>query len=142
MDYLNQLEKILESKYRLISIESYDTERVLDLFLQLSRYSNKAFYLANPNEGMTRMGASHITIPRTQSVKEQLEHVEASKHYGVFIIRDIGEDLENSKNISALKNIATSSTPKVVILLSEYLDIPRQLKPYILRSKHELKASA
>jgi len=142
MDYLNQLEKILESKYRLISIESYDTERVLDLFLQLSRYSNKAFYLANPNEGMTRMGASHITIPRTQSVKEQLEHVEASKHYGVFIIRDIGDELEDSKNINILKSIATSSTPKVVILLSEFLDIPRQLKPYILRSKHQLKESA
>ena len=142
MDYLNQLEKILESKYRLISIESYDTERVLDLYLQLSRFSNKAFYLANPNEGMSRMGASHITIPRTQSVKEQLEHIEASKHYGIFIIRDIGEELENSKNITLLINIATSSTPKVVILLSEYLDVPRPLKPYILRSKHQLKASA
>ncbi len=142
MDYLNQLEKILESKFRLISIESYETERVLDLYLQVSRFSNKAFYLANPNEGMSRMGASHITIPRTQSIKEQLEYIEASKHYGVFIIRDIGEELENSKNINLLKNIATSSTPKVVILLSEYLDIPRQLKPYILRSKHQLKASA
>jgi len=142
MDYLNQLEKILESKYRLISVESYDTERVMDLFLQLSRFSNKAFYQANPNEGMSRIGASHITIPRTQSAKEQLEYIEASKHYGVFILRDIGEELENSKNISLLKNIATGSTPKVVILLSEYLDIPRQLKPYILRSKHQLKASA
>jgi len=142
MDYLNQLEKILESKYRLISIESYDTERVLDLYLQLSRFSNKAFYLANPNEGMSRMGASHITIPRTQTVKEQLEYIESSKHYGVFIIRDIGEELENSKNINMLINIATDATAKVVILLSEYLDVPRQLKPYILRSKHQLKESA
>ena len=65
MDYLNQLEKILESKFRLISIESYETERVLDLYLQVSRFSNKAFYLANPNEGMSRMGASHITIPHS-----------------------------------------------------------------------------
>jgi hypothetical protein len=142
MDYLNQLEKILESKYRLMCIESYDTERVLDLFLQLSRFSNKAFYLGTPNEGMSRIGASHITIPRTQTVKEQLDHIESSKHYGVFIIRDIGEELENNKNINILKNIATGDTPKVVILLSEYLDVPRQLKPYILRSKHQLKESA
>jgi len=142
MDYLKQLEKILESKYRLISIESYDTERVLDLYLQLSRFSNKAFYLASPNEGMSRMGASHITIPRTQSIKEQLEYIESSKHYGVFIIRDIGEELENSKNINLLINIATDATAKVVIMLSEYLDVPRQLKPYILRSKHQLKESA
>ena len=80
--------------------------------------------------------------PLTQSIKEQLEYIEASKHYGVFIIRDIGEELENSKNITRLINIATSSTPKVVILLSEYLDVPRQLKPYSLLAKHQLKASA
>jgi hypothetical protein len=142
MDYLNHLEKMLESKYRLISIESYDTERVLDLFRQLSRFSNKAFYLASPNEGMHRIGASHITIPRTQNTREQLEHIQASKHYGVFIMRDIGGELENSKNITLLKNIATAEKPKVVILLSEYLDLPRELKPYILRSKHQLKESA
>ena len=142
MDYLNHLEKMLESKYRLISIESYDTERVLDLFLQLSRFSNKAFYVASPNQGMHRTGASHITIPRTQSTKEQLQYIDGSKHYGVFIIRDIGDELENPKIIELLKNIATGEKPKVVILLSEYLDIPRQLKPYILRSKHQLKESA
>ena len=142
MDYLNHLEKILESRYHLISIESYDTERVLDLFLQLSRFSNKAFYQASANEGMQRIGTSHITIPRTQNTKEQLEHIEASKHYGVFIIRDIGDELENPQIIKLLKNIATGDKPKVVILLSEYLDLPRQLKPYILRSKHQLKESA
>jgi len=107
MDYLHQLEKILESKYRIITIESYDTDRVLDLFIQVSRFSNKAFYNA--------------------------------KHYGVYILRDFDEELEKKPNIALLKEIATGSTPKVVILLSEYLNIPRELKPYVLRSKHQLK---
>lgn len=139
MDYLNQLEKILESKYRLLSIESYDTERVLDLFVQLSRFSTKAFYLGKPNQGMHRVGASHITIPRTQSAAEQLEHIKGSKHFGIFILRDYEDELADKKNIALLKEIATGENPKVVVLLSEYLEIPRVLKPYMLRSKHQLK---
>jgi hypothetical protein len=139
MDYLNQLEKILESKYRLLSIESYDTDRVLDLFVQLSRFSNKAFYLGSPDQGLHRVGASHITIPRTQTATEQLEHINNSKHFGIFILRNFEEQLDDKKNIALLKEIATGEHAKVVILLSEYLEIPRALKPYVLRSKHQLK---
>lgn len=139
MDYLHQLEKILESKYRIITIESYDTDRVLDLFIQVSRFSNKAFYQAPPDEGMRRIGADHIVIPRTQSGTEKLKYIANAKHYGVYILRDFDEELENKANIALLKEIATGSTPKVVILLSEYLNIPRELKPYVLRSKHQLK---
>ncbi len=139
MDYLNQLEKILESKYRLLSIESYDTDRVLDLFVQLSRFSNKAFYLGKPDQGLHRVGASHITIPRTQTATEQLEHINSSKHFGIFILRNFEEKLDDKKNIALLKEIATGENAKVVVLLSEYLEIPRVLKPYVLRSKHQLK---
>lgn len=139
MDYLHNLEEIIESKYHLVSIESYDTDRVLDLFVQLSRFSNKAFYLGKPDEGMHRIGAAHITIPRTQTAKEQLEHIEGSKHYGMYILRDYGDELDNKTNIAFLKKIATSEKPKNVVLLSEYINLPQELKPYILRSKHQMK---
>ena len=139
MDYLQHLEKILESKYRLITIESYDTDRVHDLFVQLSRFSNKAYYVSSGNEGMHRIGASHIKIPRTQLAKEQLEHIDNSKHFGVYILRDFGDELADKKNLALLKSIATKGCDKSVILLSEYIELPRELKPYTLRSKHQLK---
>ena len=46
MNYLEQLEKMLELKHRLIAIETDDPERVADLFTELSRFSSKAFYLS------------------------------------------------------------------------------------------------
>jgi len=139
MDYLQNLEKILESKYRLITIESYDTDRVHDLFVQLSRFSNKAYYVSVGNEGMHRIGASHIKIPRTQSAKEQLEHISNSKHFGVYILRDFDDELKDKKVVALLKNIVTKGCDKSVILLSEYIELPRELKPFTLRSKHQLK---
>ena len=36
MNYLTQLEQMLESDYRIVSIETYDTDRVSDLFTQLA----------------------------------------------------------------------------------------------------------
>ncbi|MCG6886237.1 MAG: hypothetical protein LJE74_03435 [Proteobacteria bacterium] len=142
MDYLNHLEDIIESKYRIVSIETYETDRVLELFVQISRFSNKAIYLGKPDHGMHRIGASHITIPRSQSAKEQLEHIKNSKHYGLYILRDYGDELEDAANIELLKQIATDGTAKNVVLLSEYIDLPHELKPYTLRSKHQLKQAS
>ncbi|HEB56561.1 MAG TPA: hypothetical protein ENI98_09695 [Gammaproteobacteria bacterium] len=139
MDYLGQLEKILESRYRLLTVETYDTDRVVDLFTQLSRFSNKAFYMSQPNEGMHRLGAAHITIPRSKTAKEQLEHIENTRHFGIYILRDFNYALDDPKIITQLKSIATGPDAKVIIFLSEFVDLPKELKPYTMRSKHQLK---
>ncbi|MDH5570859.1 MAG: hypothetical protein OEY89_03775 [Gammaproteobacteria bacterium] len=142
MEYLNQLEKILDGKYRLVTVETYDTDRVVDLFTQLSRFSNKPFYMTIPNEGMHRLGASHIIIPRTKTAKEQLQHIENTRHFGIYILRDFNYALDEPKIISQLKQIAAGPEDKVLLLLSEFVDLPKELKPYTMRSKHQLKRSA
>jgi len=139
MNYLTQLEQMLESGYRIISIETYDTDRVSDLFTQLSRFSNKAYYLSTPNASMYRIGASHIAIPRTQNTKDLLDHIDGSHHFGVFILRDFNQALEQNENVKLLHKIATGDTDKVILLLSESLELPKALKPYTLRSKHQMK---
>ena len=87
--------------------ETYDPERVTDLFTQLSRFSNKAFYMWEKDQGLHRIGASHIKIPRTASAKELLTHIEGSKHFGVYILRDFNDALEDEKNIQHLLKIAS-----------------------------------
>lgn len=139
MDYLAQLEQMLESGYRLVSIETYDTDRVADLFTQLSRFSNKAFYVSSPGTSMYRIGASHIAIPRTQISKDLLDHIDGIQHFGVFILRDFNHALEDPKVIKRLHRIATGENDKVVLLLGEFVDLPKELRPYTLRSKHQTK---
>lgn len=142
MNYLQQLEKVLDSRFKLVSIETYDTDRVYDLFTQLSRFSNKAFYTHVPDEGMHRLGAAHITIPRTRTPQEVLDHIDNTPHFGIYILRDFNSALEDKKNVDKLKQIATGSKRKVVILLSEYIELPLELKPYTLRSKHQIKQAS
>lgn len=142
MNYQNQLEQILDGDYRIVTIETYDVDRVIEIFTQLSRFSNKAYYKWAPNTGMHRIGTSHITIPRTKSTKEALQHIHNSKHYGIYILENFSNQLKGKATVEKLKQIATEDTPKTVIILGELIDLPRSLKSYTLRSKHQLRMAS
>jgi len=143
MDYLSQFEKILEANYRLITLETQDIERMVDMFTRLSRFTNKAIYQWQPGQGMHRIGANHITIPRTQEANHVLAHVEASTHYGVFILRDFNDALAVKENAALLHRIATTGDAhRVVVLLGEHIDLPDSLRPFTLRSRHQMRKAS
>jgi len=139
MTYLNQLEKMLESGNRIITMESYEVDRVCDLVLELSRFSSKPYYLAQPERPMHRLGVSHIGIPRTNKPEDLMEHIEASQHFGIYILRNYTEILDDPDMVENLISIATGDTHKVVLMISEYIKIPKKLEPYVARSKHQMK---
>ncbi len=139
MSYLNQLDQMLDAEYRLVTIESEETERVLELFTQLTRFSNKAFYFWQDNIGMHRLGASHIILPHTKSSSDILTHIESSKHYGVYLLDDFNDLLKNKEIVGRLKKIAEDEYEKVIILLGSNIQLPKSLKQHTLRSKHRLK---
>ena len=139
MEYLSQLEKMLESGHRIITMETYEVDRICDLLLELSRFSPKPYYLAQPEQPMYRLGASHIGIPRTKTPDDLMEHIEASQHFGVYIVRDYTEILDKEDLVEDLINIATGDAHKVVVMVAEHIKLPEQLKPYVVRSKHQMK---
>lgn len=139
MEYLNQLEKMLESGHRVITMESYEVDRVCDLFLELSRFSTKPYYLAQPEKPMHRLGASHIGIPKTNKPQDLMEHIEASQHFGIYILQNYTEILEDVDMVEDLISIATGDVHKIVVMIAEHIKLPNQLKPYAVRSKHQMK---
>lgn len=139
MEYLGQLEKILESGHRIITMETYEVDRVCDLLLELSRFSTKPYYLAQPEQPMHRLGASHIGIPRTNKPDDLMEHIEASQHFGIYILRNYTEILEDADMLEDLISIATGDAHKIVVMVAEHIKLPSQLAPYVVRSKHQMK---
>ena len=139
MEYLSQLEKMLESGHRIITMETYEVDRICDLLLELSRFSPKPYYLAQPEQPMHRLGASHIGIPRTKTPEDLMEHIEASKHFGIYIVRDYTEILDKEDLVEDLINIAAGDVHKVIVMVAEHITLPEQLKPYVVRSKHQMK---
>ncbi|MDH5181893.1 MAG: hypothetical protein OEZ39_09720 [Gammaproteobacteria bacterium] len=142
MNYLDQLDQMFDAKYRLIAMETYDPKRVEELITQLSRLSNKAYYISRPGRGMARVGASHIEIPRTRETMEILNHIYDARHFGVYILCDFHHALEESAVVNRLLEIIKSDSPKVVMLLGANIELPPRLKPYTMRSKHQIKSTA
>ena len=139
MDYLNQLEKMLESGHRIITMESYEVDRICDLLLELSRFSSKPYYIAQPEQAMHRLGVSHIGIPRTNTPQDLMEHIEASLHFGIYILKNYTEILDDDDMVEDLISIATGDTHKVVVMIAEYIKLPTKLAAYAVRSKHQMK---
>ncbi len=139
MDYLEQLDKMFDAKYRLVTIETDDPHRVEELITQLSRFSNKAYYHSRPGQRMYRFGAAHIEIPRTTQARNLLDHIELSRHFGVYILQDFHPALEKIEVVEQLREIINGEVDKVVVLLSEHIDLPPELKPFTLRSRHQLR---
>lgn len=138
-EYLNPIEKMLDSGYRIITMESYEVDHVCDLFLELSRYSKKPFYLAQPEQPLFRLGASHILIPKTKLPEDLMEHIESSQHFGIYILRNYTEILDDEDMVEDLINIAMGDTHKIVVMVAEYIKLPAQLKRYAIQSKHQSK---
>ena len=139
MEYLNQLEKMLESGHRIITMESYEVDRVCDLLLELSRFSTKPYYLAQPEQPMHRLGASHIGIPKTKSPEDLMEHIEATHHFGIYVLKNYAELLDHEDMVEDLINVVTGDAHKIVVIVAEHIKVPSKLKPYAVRSKHQMK---
>lgn len=142
MDYLEQLDNMFDAKYRLVTIETEDAHRVQNMISQMSRFSNKAYYHSRPGQGMYRFGASHIEIPRTSEPKDLLSHIEISRHFGVYVLEDFHPALENKQIVNQLLEIIKGDIDKVVVLLSDHIDLPKELKPFTLRSKHKMREAS
>ena len=142
VNYLDQLDQMLNADYRIVSMETYDVSRVQDLFVEITRFSNKAFYAWAPGKGMHRIGAAHITIPRTQDLEELMEHILGSKHFGVYILTGLTDELKDPRMEEQMHQLLNGAIPKVVLLLGEYIRIPKSLKPYTLRSKHQARKAS
>ena len=138
-EYLNPIEKMLDSGYRIITMESYEVDHVCDLFLELSRHSKKPFYLAQPEQPLFRLGASHILIPKTKLPEDLMEYIESSQHFGIYILRNYTEILEDEDMVEDLINIAMGDTHKIVVMVAEHIKLPAPLKRYTVESKHQRK---
>jgi hypothetical protein len=142
MKDLQQFEKILDTEYRIISMETYDVDRIHEMFTRLSRFTPRPIYEWEPGVGMRRLGASHIVIPRTQSARDVLMHIENTNHYAVYVMRNFNDAMKSEATVETLRRMATSEQARTIVLLGEAVDLPESLKPLTLRSRHQLRQAS
>lgn len=138
---LQRIDKLTEQRYPLVYFETLRGAHVADLFKSLSLATSKAIYHWTPDNGLYRMDASHIMIPRSQSPRHLLELIYGTPHFGVYLLSNFEEALKEQTTIDLLKKIIANypANPKMLVMLGHEMPIPGELRPSIAHIRHTMR---
>ena len=95
-------------------------------------------------EGLYRIDARHIPIPRTQEIEHLLKHLGRNKHYGIYVIQNIKQHLTSTYlwQLFAEAIAATADNDSMLLLLGEEIQLPDSMKSLIAQIWRARKQAA
>lgn len=138
---LQRIDQLTEQRYSLVYFETMRSVHVVDMFKSLSLGSSKAIYHWSEGDGLYRMDASHIMIPRTQKPEHVLELIRSTPHFGIYILSGFEEALKNQRCVELLQKIIANyqNNPKMVVILGSNIEFPATLRASIAHIRHTMR---
>jgi len=128
----DNIEKLIATGYKLIALETDSPDKTLNDFRPLVR-EGKAIYTWEKNSGLSRMEASHIKLPNTQTPEMVLKHIKQSKLFGIFLLIGFNHELASPFLLETLKSIGTDEKQnKIIIFIDHHFKYPQQLMHKLL----------
>jgi hypothetical protein len=132
------LEKLVNTQFNLIAVETQQASTILDTFREYSNLKGEAVYVWKKNIGLYRQDLSHVKIPQTATVQQALNYIQKHQQDSIFIFTDFAEQLDNILVNNALFNFSKTQTKKL-FLLDEQLDLPEKFKHFAIETKKLLQ---
>lgn len=131
----NDLGILIRSGNPIITIETHEENRVLDLLGQLAAYYNKPLFGWDHIDGMRRIDMAHdlAQIEDTQAPLDALAQIKASNRACIFALCDFHPHFEDApKVVRLLKEIALNhnSRPHTIVFISHSLDLPAEVQRF------------
>ncbi|MDN5870028.1 MAG: hypothetical protein L0H73_04835 [Nitrococcus sp.] len=144
MDAAKLLQQVIDSSYRVATLKTQETDRLLGLFKRYSLMSGQAVYHWTAQSGLYRVGVEHILIPRTRTPADVLAYIAASRHYGIYLLQGFEPALAKpsiQKTVDGLCD-ADDAIQRLVLLIGEYWYIPTALQGRIATVRHNVRDPA
>ncbi|KAB7623674.1 hypothetical protein [Alkalilimnicola sp. S0819] len=128
-----KLTQLLDSELSVAAVQGADIQTLMVAFKRLSLTTGQAVYNWTPSNGLYRLGAEHILIPRTRQPVDVLSYVLSSRHYGMYLLHEMAEHLRKAPVQSLLKRIVQKQdgVRRLVLLLDEHTEIPAGLEEVV-----------
>ena len=131
----NDLHLLIRSGNPLISIETHEERRVLNLLGEIAAYLNKPLFCWDHVDGMKRIDLAHdlAEIQDTHGPLEALSQIKQSSRPCIFVMCDFHPHFEDApKVVRLVKEIAQShqEVNHTVIFVSHSLDLPPEVKRF------------
>ncbi len=128
----HDLSLLIQSKVPIISLETKEERRAIELLTSVTRQLFIPLYRWSITEGLLRLEEGFSPQRHNAQPQDVLGHIKASLHPGVFILADFHPYLADPLHVRLLKDIAISyaDAPRTLVLLSHNLCIPEELSNF------------
>ncbi|EKF73341.1 ATPase AAA [Alcanivorax hongdengensis A-11-3] len=138
MSDLNDLKMLLESRYPLVVIETWEELRALDLIRRLGMRTGKPVFGWNAVDGLRRLEFEDAPSQKhTVEADAMLAQIRGTREPGIYALCDLHPYLQadQPRQVRLLKQIALQheNLQHSLVLISHQLDIPPELSRYCAR---------
>ena len=126
----NDLELMLRSQVPIISIETLEEPRLLQLLTRLSLHLHPPLFQWSVTDGIRRLEIDSSPQRTTAEPAEALKHIKAVTQPGYYLLLDFHPYLDDPIHIRLIKEIAQDyeNTPRTLILVSHSATIPPEIR--------------
>ncbi len=127
----HDLELLIHGHVPIITIETHEENRALDLLIKAARREFLPTFKWTVTDGVQRLDLSLDPQRHVADPQDALKHIKSSALQGIYILLDFDPYLNDPVNSRLLKEIAMSfdGNKGKLILLSHQLQLPESLKP-------------
>ncbi len=134
----NDLKTLVKSKNPIITIETHEESRALQLITQLAIHFSKPIYGWDRVDGFTRVDLKHHLeeLDGTKEPLGALKHIKSEERAGIFIFCDFHPYFEDAPKITRLvKEIAIDYDEKehTLIFVSHKIELPEEIRRFSAR---------
>ena len=137
MSDLNDLRMLLDSRYPIVVIETWEEPRALDLIRRLGMKEGRPVFAWTSVDGMRRLEFDDVPSQKhTVEPEAVLGQIRGTSQPGIYALCDIHPFLKDEpKNVRLLKEIALhhERLQHSLVLISHQFDIPPEIRRYSAR---------
>ncbi|EXF46871.1 ATPase [Pseudomonas sp. BAY1663] len=141
---IHDLGLVLESRVRLVLVESWDEQRVLETLTGLAVRQGLGFYVWSVTEGLRHLAFGGELQGGEQSCTPEiaLKLVKHDPGANLYVFCDLHPFLDEPRLVRLLKEIAMSGAPSAptVVLVSHALKLPAEVQRHAARFSLSLPA--
>ena len=123
------IEKLIATNYTLFALQSAYPEKIINSFRYFSR-TGRAAYIWEDTLGLSRLEATHISLPNTETPQQVLNYIQNSRHFGIYLLKGFNKFLQNEELQFTMKHLSDKNSEtiqKSVILLDDTFTLPENL---------------
>lgn len=128
MDRFNDLEVLIDSRYPIICIETYEERRAEEILTRICRSIQLPFFHWVATQGLTRSGEPNPVI-ETATAMQALNFIESSSFDAVYMLKDLHRYLEDPLLVRKLRDMCGGfrAKHKSLVLTAPSFTIPPEL---------------